>query len=152
MQRFLSLRTTSSWLACLSSMTLSDDPDQDLVNFIAQCPLSVGVLDLNRGAVVAMSPQMARVLDVPEGRVDLVDMGELVVDRALVDSLFGLIKCGGIDAYGARRSFWPDRNPPLDVDVWVAVSTSASRDLALWVVIPIKEECNDLLSEPVRSE
>jgi DNA-binding CsgD family transcriptional regulator len=133
-------------------MTLSHGPDVDLANFIAHCPLPVGVLDLNRGTAVAMSPQMARVLDVPEGRVDLVDMDALVGDRGLIESLFKLIKCGGIDAYGARRSFWPDRDPPLDVDVWVAVSTSVARDIALWVVIPIKEELDDLLPEPVWTE
>jgi DNA-binding CsgD family transcriptional regulator len=152
MRQFLSLRTTGSWLTCLSAMTFMDDPDEDLVNFIAQCPLSVGVLDLNRVTVVAMSPRMARVLNVPEGRVDLVDMGTLVGNPHLLDALFSLVRGGGIDAYGARRSFWPDHDPPLDVDVWVAVSTSAKRDLALWVVIPIGEDPGQFQPEPTPAE
>jgi DNA-binding CsgD family transcriptional regulator/PAS domain-containing protein len=150
-QQLLTVRTTNAWLSLVAAMELGGGAGP-LDQFVAQCPLPVAVIDLQRGCLTTMSPSASRLLGVAAADPEPVDVGVLTDDADRAGRLFDLLADGSIDAYEAHRHLRSLDDVTVDTNNWVAVSSVEDRSRALWAIVPRGERPGERLPLPTIEE
>jgi DNA-binding CsgD family transcriptional regulator len=145
--QLLTVRTTNAWLSLVAAMDLRDGSEA-LDQFVAQCPLPVAVIDLQRSCLMTISPSASRLLGLAVTEAERIDVGVLTADPSRVARLFGLLADGTIDAYEAHRQLRAPNEATVDTNNWVAVTSTKDRSRALWAIAQRDERPSERLPLP----
>jgi DNA-binding CsgD family transcriptional regulator len=143
-QQLLTLRTTNAWLSLVAAMELGDGSEA-LDQFVAQCPLPVAVIDLQRCSMTNMSPAASTLLGLDPADAGRVNVGVLTDNADRAARLFDLLGDGSIDAYEAHRHLRAANEATVDANNWVAVTSIEDRARALWAIVPRGERAGERL-------
>lgn len=134
-EQVMSRRTIMGWLSALALMTTvltADEPGPDDLSDLVGLP--VGIIDLKGRRFLATSPSLRDLLGWTDELPDDGDIGLLVKDPNLTDSLFALLVNGSIDAYEAIRAFGLEDSSRVECRIWVVVWEQGGRHRALAVL------------------
>jgi DNA-binding CsgD family transcriptional regulator/PAS domain-containing protein len=129
------------WLAMLTAIrVLLEHPDEAGLRALTDLvSLPAGIIDLRARRLVLASPQVPRVLGLPETSGHGVDLHVLVEDPDTLGTLLDLVADGDVTAYETRRGLRRGDGVVVAADNWVTASQWADGGLALWVFAPLDD-------------
>src|SRR5579875_2622623 len=152
-EQLMSRRTIMGWLSAIALMTTvltADEPGPDDLSDLVGLP--VCIIDLKNRRFLATSPSLRDLLGWTDVPPDHGDIGLLVEDPNLTDSLFALLVNGSIDAYEAARAFGREDSPRVECRIWVVVWEQGGRHRALAVLARADADAAFALPTPTPAE